>query len=86
MPAKTEPVKKIYFFDKEVLVFTVLASIFILLSLLAGLIDPRIFWPLAFFGLAYPPLLLANILLVLYWFFRFNNFIFFRIISILLGW
>ncbi len=86
MPAKTKPVKKLPFFDKVVLVFTVLASIFILLSLLASLTDPRTFWPIAFFGLAYPPLLLANIVLVLYWFIRFNKFIFIPLFSILLGW
>ncbi len=86
MPAKMKPVKKLYFFDKVVLFFTVLASISILLSLLASLIDPRIFWPLVFFGLAYPPLLIANIILLLYWFIRFKKPIFIPLLSILIGW
>ncbi|MVN21663.1 endonuclease/exonuclease/phosphatase family protein [Mucilaginibacter arboris] len=86
MPAKNKPVKKLPFLDKVVLFFTVLASISILLSLLASLIDPRTFWQLAFFGLAYPPLLIANIILVLYWFIRFSKLIFIPLISILLGW
>jgi endonuclease/exonuclease/phosphatase family metal-dependent hydrolase len=86
MPAKIKPAKKLHFIDKVVLFFTVLASAAILLSLLASLIDPRTFWQLAFFGLAYPPLLIANIILILYWFIRFNRIIFIPIISILLGW
>lgn len=86
MPVKNKPVKKLHFIDKVVLFFTVLASACILLSLLASLIDPRSYWWLAFFGLAYPPILLANIILVLYWFIRFNKFVFIPLISILLGW
>lgn len=86
MPAKNNPVKKLHFLDKVVLFFTVLASASILLSLLASLIDPRTCWWLAFFGLAYPPLLIANIILGLYWFIRFNKFFFIPLISILLGW
>jgi endonuclease/exonuclease/phosphatase family metal-dependent hydrolase len=86
MPVKIKPAKKLHFIDKVILFFTVLASAAILLSLLASLIDPRTFWQLAFFGLAYPPLLVANIILILYWFIRFNKFIFIPIISILLGW
>lgn len=86
MPAKIKTAKKLYFIDKVVLFFTVLASVSILLSLLASLTDPRICWWLAFFGLAYPPLLIANILLFFYWLIRFNKLIFVPVVSILLGW
>ncbi len=88
MPAKTKPVKKkkLHFFDYVVLVFTIIASVSILLSLLASLIDPRTCWPLVFFGLAYPPLLIANIILALYWLLRFSKFIFIPLLSILIGW
>lgn len=86
MPAKNKTANKLNFLDKVVLFFTVIASVSILLSLLASLIDPRTFWQLAFFGLAYPPLLIVNIILVLYWFIRFSKFIFIPLISILLGW
>ena len=78
--------KKLNFIDKVVLFFTIIASTGILLSWLASLIDPRTFWPLAFFGLAYPPLLIANIILILYWFLRFNKIIFIPLICILIGW
>ena len=86
MPAKIKPAKKLNYFDKLVLFFTVIAAVSILLSLLASLIDPRTFWQLAFFGLAYPPLLLANLILVLYWLVRFSKLIFIPVTSILLGW
>ncbi|MGI4749360.1 MAG: endonuclease/exonuclease/phosphatase family protein [Janthinobacterium lividum] len=86
MPAKIKPAKKLYFIDKVVLFFTVIAAVFILLSLLASMVDPRTCWWLAFFGLAYSPLLLVNIIFVLYWFFRFNKLIFIPLISILVGW
>jgi endonuclease/exonuclease/phosphatase family metal-dependent hydrolase len=88
MPVKTKQVKKkkLYFFDYIVLAFTVLASISILLSLLASLVDPRTCWQLVFFGLAYPPLLIANIVLVLYWFLRFSKYLVIPLLSILIGW
>lgn len=88
MPVKTKPVrkKKLYFFDYIILAFTILASVSILLSLLASLVDPRMCWQLVFFGLAYPPLLIANIVLGLYWFLRFSKFFFIPLISILIGW
>ncbi len=88
MPVKTKPVKKkkLYFFDYIVLTITVLASVSILLSLLASIIDPRTCWQLVFFGLAYPPLLIANIVLGLYWFLRLSKFLFIPLISILIGW
>ncbi len=81
-----KPVKKLHLLDKVVLFFTVLAAIAVLLSFLASLTDPRTFWPIAFFGLAYPPILLANIIFVLYWFIRFNKLILIPVLSILIGW
>ena len=86
MPAKINPAKKLNFFDKAVLFFTVIAAVFILLSLLASIIDPRTCWWLAFFGLAYSPLLIVNILFGLYWLLRFNRLILIPLISILIGW
>lgn len=81
-----KPAKRLLFIDKVFLFFTVIASVSILLSLVASLTDPRIFWPIAFFGLAYPPILFANLLLIVYWLIRFNKFILIPILSILIGW
>lgn len=40
---------------------------FLLVCYLAPLIDPIYFWPIAFFGLAYPFILLLNILFFFFW-------------------
>jgi endonuclease/exonuclease/phosphatase family metal-dependent hydrolase len=42
----------------------------LLISYLAPYIDPRRAWAVAFFGLAYPILLLANLVLLVYWLLR----------------
>jgi hypothetical protein len=49
------------FIDKVFLWINYLLCLALLFSYLAQYIDPRKFWPFAFFGLAYPPLLLANL-------------------------
>lgn len=43
------------------------AAIALLLSLLAGLISPATFWPMAFFGISFPVLFLINVAFVIYW-------------------
>lgn len=86
MPAKTKPAKKRNFPDKVMLVLTIIAAVSILLSLLASVVDPRKFWQLAFFGLAYPPILVANIIMLLYWFIRMSRLLFIPLVSILVGW
>ncbi|MEB0261637.1 MULTISPECIES: endonuclease/exonuclease/phosphatase family protein [unclassified Mucilaginibacter] len=58
----------------------------LLLGYLAPYVDPRTFWPIAFFGLAYPPLLLANVIIIVYWLFRRSWFIGLSLITILIGW
>lgn len=63
--------------------------ILILLTLLAYLspvVSPVTFWPLSFFGLFYPWLLLGNILFVLLWLARGKRYFLFSFACILLGW
>ncbi len=86
MPAKIRSAQKLYLIDKVILFFNLIASVFILFSLLASVIDPRTCWWLAFFGLAYSPLLLLNLIFLLYWVLRFNKLVFLPLISILAGW
>ncbi|MEO8887510.1 MAG: endonuclease/exonuclease/phosphatase family protein [Mucilaginibacter sp.] len=64
--------KKLPFFDKIVLWINYAVGLALLISYLAPIADPRKYWVIAFFGLAYPLLLLANALLILYWAFRKN--------------
>lgn len=57
----------------------------LLLAYLSVYISPEDFWPLAFFGLAYPILLLLNLLMAILWIFRKNKFVLISLLTILLG-
>lgn len=58
----------------------------LLLSYLAPSINPKTFWPLAFFGMAYFPILLLNLLFVLLWLFRKPVYSLLSAITVLAGW
>jgi len=49
------------------LILNALAVLLLLFSYLAPYIDPKFFWPFAFFGLAYPILLFINLCFFIYW-------------------
>lgn len=74
------------FIDKIFLWINYLLCLALLLGYLAPYVDPRNFWPIAFFGLAYPPLLIANLLIMAYWLIRKSWFIGLSAITILVGW
>lgn len=57
----------------------------LLISYLAPVTDPKKMWIIAFFGLAYPPLLLANVIMILYWALRKKWFVLLSAFCILLG-
>jgi hypothetical protein len=58
------------FLSKFLVFLNALAVFFLLLSYLAPYINPASFWPIAFLGLAYPFILLFNLLCVVFWLFR----------------
>jgi endonuclease/exonuclease/phosphatase family metal-dependent hydrolase len=60
--------KKYSFMDKLLLPIAVLLAIALLLGVLAGNMDPRKHAIIAFFGLAYPFVLFANIIFLVWWF------------------
>ncbi len=63
-----------------------LAVIALLLAYLSIHISPRTFWPVAFFGMAYPYLLASNLLFLLWWsIFRRKRMIP-SLVAVLLGW
>lgn len=55
-------------------------------SYLSGYISPATFWPFAFFGLAYPFLLLINLFFVLFWLVAWKKFAFVSLVTILAGY
>lgn len=72
---------------KTTLLVNIFAAIALLISYSAPLVSPAIFWPIAFFGLAYPVTLIFNLFFVLIWLFSRNKkFIFISLICILIGW
>src|SRR6202012_1714002 len=59
--------RKLTFFDKLILWINYGFVAALLISYLAPITDPRSYWVIAFFGLAYPILLLGNVILIVYW-------------------
>jgi endonuclease/exonuclease/phosphatase family metal-dependent hydrolase len=78
--------KKLNFLDKLALWFNYLLCIALLIGYLAPIIDPRKVWVIAFFGLAYPPILLINLIMIVYWVLRWKWPAYLSIITILIGW
>jgi len=66
-------------------ILNILAVIALLCAYAASYISPARYWIFAFFGLAYPYLLLLNLLFVLVWLLFWKRFIWISIIVILLG-
>lgn len=62
------------------------AVLALLLAYLSPRVDPSVFWPLALFGIAYPYLLLANLLCIGWWLVFRRRRIWPSLIVILIGW
>ena len=58
----------------------------LLLTYLAPLVPPLLFWPLSIFGLAYPILLLINVLFIVFWLLLVNKNLLYSVLAILIGW
>ncbi len=72
--------------DRIILILNVLAGAGLLLSYLAPVVNPsRIILP-ALFGLAYPFLLMGNLIFLCYWMIRLKKEILISLVVILLGW
>ncbi|MGZ3822341.1 MAG: endonuclease/exonuclease/phosphatase family protein, partial [Mucilaginibacter sp.] len=78
--------KQLNFFDKLFLWINILLCGALLISYLAPTINPEKFWVIAFFGLAYPFLLLGNVILILYWLLRKSKWVLLSIVVIAVGW
>ncbi len=62
------------------------AAIALLTSYLAPHVSPENFWLIAFFGLAYPVLVIINLLFVIYWSVQFRKRGIYSLLIILAGW
>ena len=68
-----------------VMIFNWVAIVALIFSYLAAHVAPSTFGYFALFGLAYPFILLANVLFILYWFFKKRRNIRYSIFAILIG-
>jgi len=78
--------KHISFFGRIVLFFNYLAALALLLSYSASYISPDTIWPIAFCGLAYPFILIANIVFILFWLLSLKKYFLISLITIVIGW
>ncbi|WP_295767421.1 endonuclease/exonuclease/phosphatase family protein [uncultured Mucilaginibacter sp.] len=78
--------RRLFFLDKIFLWLSIGFGLALLVCYLAPVTDPRTFWPVAFFGLGYLPLLLVNFCLLLYWLIRRSRYILVPLLCIGLGW
>lgn len=76
---------KLPLIDKIFLWINICLCLALLISYLAPITDPRKFWIVAFFGLAYPPILLTNVLMVVYWALRRKRLVLISLITIICG-
>jgi endonuclease/exonuclease/phosphatase family metal-dependent hydrolase len=77
---------KRYFVNRVAMFCNHIAVVALLISYLAPRVSPENFWFIAFFGLAYPILVVINILFVLYWTIQLKKRALYSVIVILSGW
>ncbi len=77
---------KQYFANRVAMLCNHFAVATLLISYLAPQVSPENFWFIAFFGLAYPLLVIINIAFVVYWTIQFKKKAFYSLIVILCGW
>lgn len=78
--------KRLGYFSKTVFIANILAVTALLLSYAASFIDPQQFWPIAFFGLGFLPILIINIGFIVYWLLRKKRYTLLSLLAIVLGW
>lgn len=77
---------KRHLFNRLVMFLNHLAVIALLLSYLASSLSPERYWLIAFLGLAYPLLVILNLLFVLYWSLQFRKRALYSLLVIVSGW
>src|SRR6187551_1897509 len=77
--------QKLPFIDKVFLWLNCGLCLALLISYLAPVTDPKTAWLIAFFGLAYPPILLVNLIMISYWLLRKSWLALISVVGILCG-
>ena len=71
---------------RSALLFNAFLVAGLILSYLSVYINPKDFWIVALFGLAYPYLLALNLIMIIYWSVQLKKEILISLITILIGW
>ncbi len=74
--------RKLSLFNRIALWLNYVAIIFLFLSVIAKYISPRVFWPLAFFGLGFPLFYAVNLFFLLYWLVQLKKQLIFSLIAL----
>ncbi len=77
--------KKISFFGWLFLIGNLFCAAALVITYFTNLLDPEKYWFFAFFGLAYPALLISNVLFCIYWLIRKKIFFFLSFLVLLFG-
>lgn len=78
--------KKQPFFERLMRFLNVLVILALLGSYAGGSISPERFWPLAFFAMAYPLILISLFIFSIYWLLKRRWFLFINIVFLLIKW
>lgn len=78
--------RKLGFFNWFWFILNAGLALLLLASYFAVYVTPTTFWPMAFIGLAYPFLLLINILFIIFWGLKLHRFALLSIIIVVIGW
>lgn len=76
---------KISFFTSLMKFLTILCLTGLLLAYLCPYVHPSTFWPLPFFGLAYPVIIISTLILLVFWAFKKSRWVFIVLAVILVG-
>ena len=69
----------------SLLFITIVAALTLLLAYLSAHVNPEVFWFLGIIGLAYPFLLLANIVFLVFWIIRWKRYFIIPLLTIIIG-
>ena len=77
--------KRLNLIDKLLYLVNSVFMFIMILSYLSPYVNPKIFWPISFFGLAYPILLVILLIFFIYWVFRLKRPLWANLLIIVLG-
>lgn len=75
-----------FIINRIVFILNAIAIFALLAAYLAPYLSPDLLWPIAFLGLAFPLILLVNVLFIIYWLCFLNMKFLFSLAAIVIGW